>query len=839
MPDSSFRRALKHALLETRSLLPGRPMGFLLPARRPRRLTHLHVVAGLVMALRLAAVLDAPLAAAEETIAPADAEIQFLKEFCFQCHAGDQPQAEISLDLLTQADSPQKSRALWTRVENVVARGEMPPADEPQPSTAAADSFLESVRRTRQAADRNAKPDPGRVTMRRLNRAEYRNTIRDLVGVDFDPTEDFPSDDIGYGFDNIGDVLTLAPVLMERYFDAAEKIMSRAILPEPPAVPKRHLDAQYTEPASGDVASKWIENGFRRLESDTTDPLGLGPLHTPYKWEPDGAYTFRTRLYAAAPEGHEVRVAILLHGPGLADPSPDSELATVVGNVLRPARLLQTVVIQGRTPETADEVEVLIPPAVNRERVLVGLVRPPEGQGAAVKAYVRSMALEGPLDTRPASQRALLAVTPGTTPEQQTREVLARFLRRAYRRPVEESELQRAIALASAAQSAGEKWEAAMQLAMQAALCSPKFLFRVETDDQPENPAPRPIDPLPLASRLSYFLWSSMPDDLLLDLAQQGQLHERLDEQVQRMLADPRSDALVANFAFQWLQIQRLESFVPDPQRFPQFDAPLRAAMRRETELFFASIIREDRNVLDLLRADYTFLNQRLAKHYGIASAEGQPITGEEFRRVSLVGNSLRGGLLTQSSILAVTSNPTRTSPVKRGRWVLEQILGAPPPPPPPDVPELSEEPQAVTASSLRERMEVHRRNPACASCHAKMDAIGFALENYDAIGAYREKDGEFAIDARGEFPDGTTFTGAAELRQILLEREEDFLRALTEKLLIYALGRGLEYYDRPTIDRIVAKAKIEEPKFSVLVREIVRSDPFMQRRGTPAVITD
>ena len=815
-------------------------MGFSWPTCFDRILRSIRVLieAVLVTALQFAAVLlaplDAPLASAEETIAPAAAEIQFLKEFCFQCHAGDEPQAEISLEILAQADSPQKNRSLWTRVQNVVARGEMPPADEPQPSASEAESFIESVRRTREASDRNAKPDPGRVTMRRLNRAEYRNTIRDLVGIDFDPTEDFPSDDIGYGFDNIGDVLTLAPVLMERYLDAAEKIMSRAILPEPPPVPKRHLDAQYTEPASGEVASKWIENGFRRLESDTTDPLGLGPLHTPYKWEADGAYTFRTRLYGVAPEGQEVHVAILLHGPGLSDPSPESELATVAGNILRPARLLKTVVIRGRTPESTDEIEVSIPPAVDRQRVLVGLVRPSEGQGP-VKIYVRHMALEGPLDTRPPSQRVLLAVTPGTTTEQQTREVLARFLRRAYRRPVEEGELQRLIALASRAQGAGEKWEGSIQLAMQAALCSPKFLFRVETDEQPENPAARLVDPLQLASRLSYFLWSSMPDDQLLDLAAQGKLHERLDEQVLRMLADPRSDALVENFAFQWLQIKRLESFVPDAQRFPQFDPPLRAAMLRETELFFASILREDRSVLDLLRADYTFLNQRLAQHYGIPSSEGQPITGEEFRRVSLAGNSLRGGLLTQASILAVTSNPTRTSPVKRGRWVLEQILGAPPPPPPPNVPELSEEPDAVTAASLRERMEIHRRNPACASCHTKMDAIGFALENYDAVGAYREQDGEFAIDARGEFPDGTTFTGAAELRQILLGREEDFLRALTEKLLIYALGRGLEYYDRPTIDRIVSKAKIEEPKFSVLVREIVRSDPFLQRRGTPA----
>jgi hypothetical protein len=390
----------------------------------------------------------------------------------------------------------------------------------------------------------------------------------------------------------------------------------------------------------------------------------------------------------------------------------------------------------------------------------------------------------------------------------------------------------------------GEKWEAGIQLAMQAALCSPKFLFRVETDDAPTSTEVKPIDEFHLASRLSYFLWSSMPDDTLLDLAEKRQLTAKLDEQVERMLADPRAAALMQNFPMQWLQIKRIQFISPDGQLFPTFNDKLRASMLKETELFVESIFREDRSVLQLIDADYTFLNEPLARHYGIADTNGnaigqpakkpggQPIKGEQFRRV-LLQDRTRGGLLTQASVLTVTSNPTRTSPVKRGRWVLEQILGAPPPSPPPNVPELSEKEKDVTAASLRERMEVHRRNPACANCHAKMDPIGFALENFNAVGAYRTKDGSFDIDATGEFADGTKFTGPGELKAIVLKRKDEFVRCLTEKLLIYAIGRGLEYYDRPTVERIVKALPGGEYKFSTLVKEIVQSDAFRKRRGT------
>jgi hypothetical protein len=389
----------------------------------------------------------------------------------------------------------------------------------------------------------------------------------------------------------------------------------------------------------------------------------------------------------------------------------------------------------------------------------------------------------------------------------------------------------------------GEKWDAAMQVAFQAVLCSPKFLFRVELDDQPTNADIRDIDPFALASRLSYFLWGSMPDDTLLDAAEKGTLQNELPQQIDRMLQDPRSAALVESFASQWLQIQRLDAFVADNQLFPAFDPKLKAAMARETTLFFDAVLREDRSVLELIDADFTFLNEPLAKHYGIADTagnlvgqpaarpDGKPIQGPEFQRVTLQDRK-RGGLVTQASVLTVTSNPTRTSPVKRGRWILEQILGNPPPPPPPNVPELPSKPEDVSNASLRKRMEIHRQNPACANCHAKMDPIGFALENYDAVGAFRTKDGSFDIDPSGEFEDGAKFAGPEDLKRILIDKKEEFVRCLTEKMLTYALGRGVEYYDRPTIEKIVRSMPGHQFKMQSLIREIVLSDPFRKRRG-------
>lgn len=766
----------------------------------------------------------------------------YLEKHCLECHRGSDAKAELSLDRFRDSMSIVKQRKTWENVARMITSGQMPPEDHPQPTPLESETFTQLIEDIFRHSDQNAKPDPGRVTMRRLNRVEYRNTIRDLIGVDFDPTEDFPSDDIGHGFDNIGDVLTLSPVLMERYMAAAESIVQRAIFPEPPPVPKRRISTRYAEPASAEVEKTLMVGKFRRMSSDAKDAVASGPLNSPYQWAADGEYVFRTRAYAKCEDGQTVRVALMVQGESLQDASPESELASWVGEFKRPTKILKLVEVSAAREEEAAEFEVAVPPMTGRERMLVAIEKQPDGK-PPVELFVEYLALEGPLDTRPATQRRLLAASPDKSQAEQTREVLSRFLRRAYRRPPSEQELERMATFVEQAISAGEKWEGAMQMAIQATLCSPKFLFRVELDDRPESGQAERLDEFQLASRLSYFLWSTMPDDTLLDLAADGQLTANLDAQVGRMLADEKASALVQQFAVQWLQIQRLATFSPDAKLFPSFDEPLRQAMLTETELFFESIVKEDRSVLDLLDADYTFLNEPLARHYGIidtngnragqppAEPKGEPIRGEKFTRVSL-RDKQRGGLLTQASVLTVTSNPTRTSPVKRGRWVLEQILGAPPPPPPPNVPELPEGESAKVGGTLKERLEVHRQNPSCANCHAKMDPIGFSLENYDAIGGFRTKDGEFDIDPSGEFADGKSVRGPDGLKAVLREKQTEFVRCLVEKLLIYSLGRGLEYYDRPAVERIVQALETNDYRFSVLVSSIANSDPFRFRRN-------
>ena len=763
----------------------------------------------------------------------------FVEKYCSKCHSSEDPQAELVLTRFSDSDSILRERKIWMNVMKQVQSASMPPKEESTPSVSESEKFVEHIKAIFDHADRNAKPEAGRVTMRRLNRLEYKNTIRDLIGVDFDPTSEFPSDDIGYGFDNIGDVLSLPPVLMERYLDAADGILARAITPDPPAVPKRHLSSQYTEPASADVAAKLIENGYRRLDTSTKEGIELGPIHTQYQWDASGEYTFRTKLYGVSSDAQNVQGVILLHGKDLPNPSSDAELDSISGNFPRPARILKTFEVTAKAADQAQVIEVNIPALANRDRVMVGQLKKPEGQSA--KLYIEHLALDGPLDTRPESHRRLLAVTAGKSVPEQTREALGRFMRKAYRRIVEPEELEKLSQWVDKMTAGGEKWEAAMQIAMQAVLCSPKFLFRVEPDDRPASADIRSLDAFAVATRLSYFLWSSMPDDLLLEAAEKGTLEQELASHVHRMLADERSSALIQSFSTQWLQIQRLESFAADTQSFPSFNAKLKSAMLRETELFFESVLRENRSVLELIDTNYTFLNETLAKHYGIADTvgnwmgqpaskpDGKPIQGDTFQRVSLQDRN-RGGLITQASVLAVTSNPTRTSPVKRGRWILEQFLGAPPPPPPPNVPELPSKSEDVSTASLRKRMEVHRQNPSCANCHAKMDPIGFALENYDAVGAYRTKDGAFDIDASGEFADGSKFSGPGDLKSIILAKREDFVRCLAEKMLTYALGRGLEYYDRPTIEKIVRSMPGQEYKIQGMIQEIVLSEPFLKR---------
>ncbi len=774
------------------------------------------------------------------------AGLAFLKKHCLKCHSGDKPKAELSLVGFVDNASVLKKRKTWESVLKMVEAGEMPPDDKPQPSAKEIEEFALLVRAVFEHHDKNAKPDPGRVTMRRLNRVEYANTLRDLVGADFNPAADFPSDDIGHGFDNIGDVLTLSPVLMEQYLAAAETVSQRVILASPPKPASRYLSGRFLQPNNAQTP----QGRFRQLNPTAEAAVESGPFTADggyLKFSADADLILRANMYAETKGTAPVKVALFISGGKLADPSPDEEVDQLMGTALKgfkPLRILKVAEITARDAKSVQQIEFPINRRGDIQRAGVAVIKPPEGDEPP-QLFIEHIWTEGPLETRPASQLMLLKCSPDKPQAEQTREVLARLLSRGYRRTASPQEVEAMAKVVDQAVAGGEKWEAGMQWVVQALLCSPKFLFRVELDDRPDSPEARPIDEFHLASRLSYFLWNTMPDDELFDLARRGELSKNLEPQVQRMLKDPRAvDSLVDRFAMQWLQLKRLDLIAPDAKLFPDFNEELRRAMRDETRMFLETIVKEDRSLLDLLMSDFTFVNEPLAKHYGIADTngnlvgqkpakdQGQPIRGPEFVRINVSGTP-RGGLLTQASLLTVTSNPTRTSPVKRGRWVLEQLLGTPPPPPPPNVPEL-EQGEKLTGS-LRQRMEQHRANPSCASCHARMDPLGFAFENFDAIGRFREKDGEFPIDPSGELPTGEKIAGPTELKEILKTRQNLFARCITEKLLTYALGRGLEYYDRPAVDRIATALGQNGYRFSTLIAETVKSEPFRMRRGKSA----
>jgi mono/diheme cytochrome c family protein len=738
----------------------------------------------------------------------------FLQKHCTSCHGEKAKKADLTLHTYGDEAAAVKGRKILEQALKMVATGEMPPPKQPRPTPAEVDAFVKAVNGV---FERNAKPDPGHITVRRLNRTEYNNTIRDLVGIDFNPADDFPADDIGHGFDNIGDVLSMSPVLMERYLAAAESIVQRAILiGPPPKPPQRHLIAMFLGRSKPEP--------FREVRVRSMD--FAGDFHTSHKLTMDGEYRLRVRAWGRQVGIDPIKIAFLVDGKEIG----------------------QAEVKAKDDKDKAGRYESpYVKLTAGDHRVAVAFLNPftdPKAEKPAEakrELFVQFIEFDGPQDMVPATHKRMMACDASKPKREQGREILTRFASKAWRRPATTAEIDRLLKLVDDAETRKEPFEAGIQLAAQAVLASPKFLFRLELDDRPDQAQSHPIDEYQLASRLSYFLWSTMPDDELFDLAAKKQLSANLDAQVRRMLKDPKAGALTENFALQWLQLRRLKSFTPDAKLFPSFNEPLRAAMLKETELFFGEIVREDRGILDLLDADFTYLNEPLARHYGIqdtngnrqgqkpAKPGGQPIRGEKFVRVSLQPGD-RGGLLTQASVLTVTSNPTRTSPVKRGRWVLEQMLGTPPPPPPPNVPELVDSKE--TTGSLRQRMEQHRANPACAGCHARMDPLGFAFENFNAIGAFRAKDGNFDIDASGTLPDGKAFKGPVELKTILKGKKELFARNLAEKMLTYALGRGVEYYDKPTLDRISTALERNDYKFSTLITEIAKSEPFRLRRG-------
>ena len=729
-----------------------------------------------------------------------------MKDFCFKCHGGTKKKGDVVLDTFLSAEDAAKDPKVWDAVLDNLRTHTMPPDDEDrQPTLEQREKLMKWVEQSVFAMDPN-NPDPGRVTVRRLNRIEYNNTIRDLVGVKFDAGADFPADDSGYGFDNIGDVLSLPPVLFERYLAAAEKVMSAAILND-------HSPRSQTQP----INLLSISGGPDKGNTATARRLDDRESNVSFDAAEAGTFTIRVDMQGGKANGEAAKVEVKLDG-----------------------KLLKTISLSGERDR--DDTTKLPVPLPNKGkhvitfRVANWLTTPEmkDGKPRNRTATIRRLDVLTPPQPPKAPDTQLKLFAPGQGQpglEAAARAVIVTFGTKAFRRPLLPIEVQRLMGIYAMAGKKGGNFEQSVQTALTAILVSPHFLFRCEFQPEPDSPTSvHDINEYALASRLSYFLWSTMPDDELRDLATKGTLRKNLEAQVKRMLRDPRANALTDNFAGQWLQTRNLAAAMPNAKTFPEWGKDLAASMERETEMLFEYIMREDRPVTDLLGADYTFVNERLAKLYDIPGVEG-----DAFVKVKLPATR-PGGILGHGSFLTLTSNPTRTSPVKRGKFVLENILGTPPPPPPPDVPDLNDPKRPEIQGTLRQRMEMHRKNAICASCHARMDDIGFALEHFNGIGEWRDQDSGAAIETAGQLVSGEKFKDAVELRTVLLtQKRGDFLRCMTEKMLTYALGRGVERYDRPAVDKIVQNLDKDGAKFSTLVMEIVKSVPFEKRRGEGA----
>jgi mono/diheme cytochrome c family protein len=780
----------------------------------------------------------------------------FLSTHCYVCHNEGLQSGGLNLEAFKNSASITEHRDQWERVVQKMRTGEMPPKGMPRPEKAEIEKLCGWIESQFEHADLTAKPNPGRVTAHRLNRVEYNNSVRDLLGIDLKPADDFPQDDSGYGFDNISDVLSLSPVLMEKYLATAERVARAAVFgPEPlqPTLMQKRGAGQQIKPRPTPL-----------LEYDLSGLSLPNALHVTHRFPVEGDYTLRVFLGGVRPAGSEsLQLALWIDGQQTRVITFD---AARMASFVSDRQELWGMVQDFRTRMTPGDhwvaVSILnlyegLPPAYNGPNPSKRPIPPPptfrpppnpnlpperieelrkafEARMAekipANDARISSLEIGGPYNqAKGPAAASLKRLYPcghldGHHQTGCERKIVATLAHRAYRRPVTTQEINHLVSLIAMARRQGDSFEEGLVQALQAILVSPHFLFRIEKDlAQTEHP----ISDHELASRLSYFLWSSLPDDELLGCADRNTLKQPkvLAAQVQRMLKDPKSRALVENFGGQWLELRKLESVKPDRGRFPDFDEYLRMSMRQETELFFENIVRQDLSILDFIDGNYTFVNERLAGLYKLAG-----VKGPQFRRVDLSGTK-RSGVLTQASVLTVSSYATRTSPVLRGRWILENILNAPPPPPPADVPNLDEG-KIGTAASLRGQLEEHRKNTTCASCHARMDPLGFGLENFDAIGAWRTEDGKFPIDSSGTLPDGRTFQGPQELKVILRADRAAFAEGLTEKLLTYALGRGLENYDKPVVKKIASRLAGEDYRFSSLVLEIVKSLPFQMRRG-------
>jgi mono/diheme cytochrome c family protein len=783
-----------------------------------------------------------------------------VQKYCVSCHNEKVKSGGLSLgnlDLSRAAASPD----VWEHVIRKVRTGAMPPVGRPRPDKAVAGTLVEYLETELDKAA-FAKPNPGRPALARLNRAEYRNAIRDLLGLEIDAASMLPNDIAGHGFDNNADALTLSPMLTERYLGAAAKI-SQMALARPRGVP---MPETFFVPTD--------RNQSVRISDDL--PLGSrGGVALRYYFPADGEYLFEMRpkesgagggFEGITAEPHQLDIAIdnvkmgtvTLGGPdfaprrgsdaGAGADYPREDRNKKIIDLLKfrmPVKSGSHLVQVYFASKTTALVEDLFDPSLRREPYRDGSGEPrissvtitgPQPETATIgdtPSRRRILTCNPRLRTSGASagQASASPVSARQADDESAacaRTIISTLTRRAYRRPVTEEDLQAPLTAYRTGAATGG-FEPGLEMAIRSILMSPKFLFRFES--QPPKTAADVVyrvSDLDMASRLSFFLWSSIPDDELLDAAVKKTLSkpEVLRQQVKRMLADRRSQALVDNFAGQWLHIRNVAVHQPSPETLFHFDDNLRKAFEQETQLFFESIMRENRSVLDLLDADYTFLNERLATHYGIDG-----VRGERFRRVSLPAGSPRGGLLGQGSILMATSYPNRTSPVIRGKWILENVFGAPPPPPPPNVPELKDDRDPRKVLPMRERLAAHRANPACAGCHAQMDQLGFALENFDAIGEWRDMYTSGArVDASAQLPDGTKFNGPAELRKVLMSHSDEFLTTMTEKLMVYALGRGLEAVDAPAVRKIKRDAARDDNRFEALVQGIVTSTPFTMR---------
>ena len=786
----------------------------------------------LIAVLCLASAMTLPAARGQAAVVPVEPAVEagtFLTQYCVTCHGQRIQSAGLRFDALdVHGFGSGREAELGERIVRRLRAGTMPPQGAPRPAPAVSTRFTSWLEGELDRAEQ-ARPDPGRPRLRRLNRTEYGNAVRDLLDLVVDPAALVPPDNAAFGFDNVADV-RLSPTLQERYLAAADRVSALAV-GDATIEPEAHT---YT--IRQDVSQDQHLEGL---------PLGtLGGALVRHTFPLAGEYDLQVRLYRSnlgmmrglqlahpfelAIDGQPVRVATV---GGPADLAAAFEQPTDAGDAIDARLSVRVRVAAGTRDVTLAFTEVAA--ALDTVRLRPFLKSAQDTLDWTGRPHIQSLTIKGPFvpagggDTP--SRRRIFVCRPTQASAERAcaTRILSTLLRRAYRQEVDPADLERAMRMFTAGRAEGG-FDAGIQRGVQFILASPKFIFRLERLQRPASgsTATAPLSATDLASQLSFFIWSSLPDDALLDAAAKGTLREPrvFEAQVRRLLADRRSTALVDNFAGQWLQLRNVRSLLPNSDAFPDFDDNLRQALRRETELLVESVIREDRSVLDLLTADYTFVNERLARHYGVGG-----VYGSQFRRVP-VRDDARRGLLGQGSVLALTSHATRTSPVLRGKWVLENILGTPPPPPPGDVPSLKEPEKGDRPRSMRAQLAEHRANPACASCHKVMDPIGFALENFDAVGAWRSNENGDPLDVSGQLADGATIEGVAGLRKALLARPEVFVGTMAEKLMVYALGRGLTPHDMPAVRGVVREAGRHDYRFSAIMLAVARSVPFQFR---------